>query len=99
MSDTTDTPITIRELRPEDLDEVLELNQRSTPEVGEVDRTRLADIVAESSLSLVARDGAGTLAGFVIVLPPGAAYDSPNYRHFAETYDDFRYVDRIAIDP
>jgi predicted GNAT superfamily acetyltransferase len=82
-----------------DLAEVLELNQRSTPEVGEVDAGRLAAIVAESSLALVARDDRGTLGGFLIVLAPGAAYDSPNYLHFAATYPEFRYVDRIAVDP
>ncbi|MHB1138301.1 MAG: GNAT family N-acetyltransferase [Microthrixaceae bacterium] len=91
--------VELRPLAPGDLDDVLELNQRSTPEVGEVDRARLASIVASASLSLVARDGHGGLAGFVIVLGPGAAYDSPNYLHFAATYPDFRYVDRIAIDP
>jgi predicted GNAT superfamily acetyltransferase len=67
--------------------------------VGDVDRARLESIVAASSLALVARDGSGPLAGFVIVLPPGADYDSPNYRHFDSTYEDYRYVDRIAIDP
>ena len=90
------------ELRPmaaEDLDDVLELNQRSTPEVGEVDLDRLRAIFRECSLALVARDATGRLAGFAMVLPPGAAYDSPNYRHFAATYPDFRYVDRIAVDP
>lgn len=81
-----------------DLDEVLELNERSTPHVGPADRERLAAILAESSLALTARDVDG-LAGFVLVLGPGAAYDSPNYRWFAERYDDFRYVDRIAVDP
>jgi uncharacterized protein len=89
----------LRPLAPSDLTDVLELNQRSTPEVGEVDAARLAAIVDAASLALVARDEAGALAGFVIVLAPGAAYDSPNYRHFAATYPEFRYVDRIAIDP
>src|SRR4051812_41687773 len=97
MSETADT--IVRPLTDADLDDVLDLNQRSTPEVGEVDRDRLASIVDRASLSLVARSADGTLAGFVIVLPPGADYDSPNYRHFASAYEDFRYVDRIAIDP
>jgi uncharacterized protein len=91
--------LVLRPIVEDDLDDVLELNERSTPEVGSVDRDRLADIVAASSLALVARDASGALAGFVIVLPPGADYDSPNYRHFSATYEDFRYVDRIAIDP
>lgn len=77
---------------------MLALNQASTPHVGAVDRARLAAIVDESTLAVVARDDDG-LAGFVLVLGPGASYDSPNYRWFAGRYDDFRYVDRIAVDP
>jgi predicted GNAT superfamily acetyltransferase len=77
---------------------VLDLNQRCTPHVGEVDAARLEAIVREATLALVARDDAG-LAGFVLVLGPGAAYDSPNYTWFAQRYDDFRYVDRIAVEP
>jgi predicted GNAT superfamily acetyltransferase len=28
---------------------------------------------------------------------PGTTYASPNYRWFCEKYDDFGYIDRIAI--
>ena len=28
---------------------------------------------------------------------PGTSYQSPNYRWFCDNYDDFAYVDRIAI--
>ena len=77
---------------------MLDLNQRSTPHVGAVDAARLRTIVEGATLALVARDGR-QLAGFVLVLGPGAAYDSPNYRWFAGRYDDFRYVDRIAVEP
>lgn len=54
-------------------------------------------VVAECSLTTVAHDPAGRLAGFVLVLGPGASYSSPNYRWFAQRYDDFRYVDRIVV--
>ncbi len=77
---------------------MLALNQACTPHVGAVDRPRLESIVDEATLALVARDGDG-LAGFVLVLGPGASYDSPNYRWFGERYPEFRYVDRIAVDP
>jgi predicted GNAT superfamily acetyltransferase len=82
-----------------DLDEVLELNERSVPHVGSVDRERLASIVDESRSALVVRGPDGALAGFVIVLGEGAAYDSPNYQAFSDRYDRFLYVDRIAVDP
>ncbi len=77
---------------------MLDLNQRSTPHVGALDAARLRSIVDEATLALVARDGE-RLAGFVLVLGPGAAYDSPNYTWFAQRYGDFRYVDRIAVEP
>ena len=37
------------------------------------------------------------LLGFVICLPPKTAYGSLNYLWFNERYDDFLYVDRIAV--
>ncbi|MFV0318252.1 MAG: GNAT family N-acetyltransferase [Microthrixaceae bacterium] len=40
-----------------------------------------------------------SLAGFVIVMGPGADYRSPNFRFFAEHHDLFTYVDRIAVAP
>ena len=39
------------------------------------------------------------VAGFCLVLPPGADYGSVNYRWFSERYDDFVYLDRVAIAP
>jgi predicted GNAT superfamily acetyltransferase len=88
----------IRALAPADLEDVLALNQANVPHVGALDRERLESIVRECSLALVARDAQDQLGGVVLVLAPGAAYDSPNYRWFAERYDGFRYVDRIAVD-
>ena len=60
--------------------------------------------MAECSLALVARDGAGALVGFVLVVPPGATYGSPNYRFFEQRAQrdrtgGFRYVDRVAVAP
>ena len=37
------------------------------------------------------------LAGFMIGLRPGTAYQSLNYRWFCEHYDDFAYVDRVVV--
>ena len=38
-----------------------------------------------------------TVVGYVMVLPPGTAYDSPNYRWFSERYDSFSYLDRVVV--
>jgi uncharacterized protein len=89
-------------LGPEDLSEVLELNERWVPHVGTVTREALEELVARASLAVAVRRPAG-LAGFVIVLAPGADYASPNYRFFQARLDGgaptFRYVDRIAVAP
>ncbi len=39
------------------------------------------------------------VAGFCFVLAPGADYGSLNYAWFSERYDDFVYLDRVAISP
>jgi predicted GNAT superfamily acetyltransferase len=36
-------------------------------------------------------------AGFLIGLRPGTGYASPNYRWFCDNYEDFAYVDRVAV--
>ena len=41
----------------------------------------------------------GEFAGFVITIRPATAYDSVNYRWFADSYDSFGYLDRIVLAP
>ena len=90
------TPV-IRDLAPGDLDRVLEINQANTPEVGSVDADRLAFIVDESAIALVAAVDEQVI-GFVLALAPGSAYDSVNYRWFMDRDDDTMYLDRVAIE-
>lgn len=40
----------------------------------------------------------GRPVGFVITMGPGSAYDSENYRWFAQRHTDFVYLDRIVVD-
>ena len=37
------------------------------------------------------------VAAFLIGLRPGTTYESLNYRWFCDNYEDFAYVDRIAV--
>ena len=86
----------IRGLRRSDLERVLEINQSNTPEVGSIDATRLAFIFDESTIKL----GAAVderLVGFALVLAPGSAYDSSNYRWFQTHHPGSWYLDRVAI--
>ena len=62
----------------------------------ELDSAELARLVDESVLSLTAEVD-GQFAGFCVLFAPGAPYESLNYRWFSRTYDDFVYLDRIAV--
>lgn len=86
----------LRELGSTDLESVLSINQAARPAVGDLDRERLEHLVGESSIALCV-DEADRIAGFCLVLDPGADYDSVNYTWFSARYRDFIYLDRIAI--
>ena len=92
----------VRLLTPTDLDRVLVINESGVPGVGTIEATGLAQLVDESSMALVATagdPGEEIVIGFCLVLAPGADYRSVNYRWFSERYDDFVYLDRVAIAP
>ncbi len=92
------TPTALRDYRPDDLDRIHAINQAEVPAVGDETPGALAHIAGESVIALVAEVD-GDIGGFCLVLGPGAAYGSMNYRWFAERYDDFVYLDRVAIAP
>ncbi len=94
-----------------DLDRVLEINEANVPEVGALDRSRLAHLFGESAISLVSvhdsddSDGSGGsddsgdgIEGFCLVFAPGADYGSVNYRWFSEHHPGSMYLDRVAFD-
>jgi uncharacterized protein len=90
----------LREYRPDDLAAVHAINDAAYPAVGRETPEDLAHIATASLISLVVEDvDVGTIAGFCMVLDPEADYDSGNFEWFRERYDDFVYLDRVAIDP
>ncbi len=74
------------------------INQAEVPAVGEETAEALAHIADESLIALVAEID-DTVAGFCLVLAPGADYGSVNYAWFSERCHDFVYLDRVAIAP
>jgi predicted GNAT superfamily acetyltransferase len=89
-------PVVIRDLAAPDLAAIHTINEAGTPGVTTATVEKLGDIRRESSIALVAEVG-GVVSAFCLVLPPGAAYASINYRWFSERYDDFIYLDRVAV--
>ena len=86
----------IRAVRDADLDAVLVLNQSEVPHVGSVDADRMRWYADNASYFRVAAAG-GELAAYLEGFPPGTQNTSPNYRWFCERYDEFAYVDRVAV--
>jgi len=86
----------IRDLQAADIDEVLALNEMSVPHVSSVSHEEMRWFADRSDHFRVAVID-GKLAGFMIGLRPGLPYASLNYRWFCDNYDDFGYVDRVAV--
>ena len=86
LSDVTET----------DLADVLALNEASLPHVSSMDMDQAHWFAANAWYFRVARID-GVFAGFLIGLRPGVDYRSENYRWFCESYQDFGYVDRVAV--
>ena len=88
--------ITLRNAAVEDLDEVLALNEANVPAVGAVSIERMYWFRDHAHYFRVAMTE-DRLAAFLIGLRPDTSYESTNYRWFCDNYDDFAYVDRIAV--
>lgn len=96
--DHTDLPagVRLRQLTIADAEELRPLNDAAAPAVPVTVAADLAHLVGMSTLAL-GLEREGRLVGFVLAVPPGAAYDSENYRYFESRHVDHLYVDRIVI--
>ncbi len=81
-----------------DVEDVLRLNLDSVNALSPLDADGLRRHRQSASWALVCRE-AGQVAAFTIAYAPGASYDSVNYAWHAARFDDFVYLDRIAVDP
>ncbi len=86
----------IRDARAADLDAVLALNETAVPAVNSIDFEQMRWFADNAAYFRVAADRK-SIAAFLIGLRPGTSYDSVNYRWFCDNYDDFGYIDRIAV--
>ena len=88
----------IKAAGPADFSEMLALNQACVPHVNAIGESEIAFFSQDAhQFSKVVEDGA--LAGFVIALTRGTAYESLNYQWFCREIDDFLYIDRIMVHP
>ena len=90
------TDIIIRAMTASDIEAVWAINQENIPAVGEETVEVLSNLHAMSTISLVAEVD-NVVVGFCMVLSPQTSYQSPNYLYFCERFDDFVYLDRVAV--
>jgi uncharacterized protein len=88
--------VQIRAMTDSDVDEVLALNEESVEALVSMAADDLARFRNLTSHTLVCEVD-GEVAAFAIAYAPGTAYDSVNYLWHAERFDDFLYLDRIAV--
>jgi predicted GNAT superfamily acetyltransferase len=77
-------------------DQMLQINEQGLPGTGKVNLQEMQNLLELSELSLGVFDDK-KLLGFIICLLPKTDYGSLNYAWFNERYDEFIYVDRIAV--
>ena len=83
-------------LSPNDVPTMWEINEQGLPGTGQVTQEEMAALLELSEVGLGAYQD-GKLAGFVLCLLPKTEYGSLNYAWFNQRYDQFIYVDRIAV--
>ncbi len=81
----------------EDAEAVLRLNAESVWALSPLDAESLAAHRAEAAVILVC-EVEGEVAAFAVAYAPGASYGSVNYAWHSGRFDDFVYLDRIAVD-
>lgn len=86
----------VRHLIPRDIPRMVEINEQGLPGTGKVTQDEMVDLLSLSELA-IGIDVQDDLAGFVLCLLPKTRYGSLNYKWFNERYDEFLYVDRIAV--
>jgi uncharacterized protein len=88
--------VQIRAIADDDADAVLALNEESVESLAPMAPDDLARFRALTPHSVVCEVD-GEVAAFAIAYAPGTAYDSVNYIWHSERFDDFLYLDRIAV--
>lgn len=89
------TPLTSK-LNSTHTNQMWQINEQGLPGTGKVNLQEMEKLLELSELSLGVFDDK-KLLGFVLCLLPKTEYGSLNYAWFNQRYDQFIYVDRIAV--
>lgn len=93
---TAEPSIEIRDVSAADLPAVLALNEQSVPSMNSLTMERMRWFADTAAYFRVA-ESSGSMAGLLICMAPDAPYRSPNFLWLRERYQDFLYIDRVAV--
>ena len=88
----------VRNLEITDLARVLEINNANTPGVSELTMAELQTDLRNSLHALAIDNEHDEVCAFCITFAPDAPHAGANHQWFAERFESFVYLDRIAID-
>ena len=88
----------VRNIEIADLARVLEINNANTPGVSELTMSELETDIANCLHALAIDNEHGEVCAFCITFDPGAPDAGANHQWFADRFESFVYLDRIAID-
>ena len=89
---------TVRNIEIADLARVLEINNANTPGVSELTMSELETDIENCLHALAIDNEHGEICAFCITFAPDAPDAGVNHQWFAERFESFVYLDRIAID-
>ena len=88
----------VRNIEIADLARVLEINNANTPGVSELTMSELETDIENCLHALAIDNEHGEVCAFCITFAPDAPDAGANHQWFAERFESFVYLDRIAID-
>jgi predicted GNAT superfamily acetyltransferase len=89
----------VRNIEITDVARVLEINNANTPGVSELTLSELETDIKNCLHALVIDNEHGEVCAFCITFAPDAPDAGVNHQWFADRFESFVYLDRIAIDP
>ena len=88
----------VRNIEIADLARVLEINNANTPGVSELTMSELETDIENCLHALAIDNEHGEVCAFCITFAPDAPDAGANHQWFADRFESFVYLDRIAID-
>jgi predicted GNAT superfamily acetyltransferase len=89
----------VRNIEVTDVARVLEINNANTPGVSELTLSELETDIKNCLHALAIDNEHGEVCAFCITFAPDAPDAGVNHQWFADRFESFVYLDRIAIDP